>query len=85
MTMTKAAGEYLTHALERANAPEPSAVRILVRPDGLKTTIDEAHDGDQRFQHEGRTVLVLDPVVAAHLTNRTLDAEDDGSRLVCLT
>lgn len=85
LTVTKAAGGYLVDVLDRANAPGPAAVRILVRPDGLKTTIDEQREGDLIFEHDGRTVLVLDQKVASHLSERTLDLEDDGSHLVCLS
>lgn len=85
LTVTKAAGGYLSAALDKANAPAESAVRILVKPEGLRTAIDQERDGDQSFEHDGRKVLLLDEQAANELSERTLDVEDDGKKLVCLT
>ena len=52
---------------------------------GLVTTIDHERDGDQHFDCDGRTVLVLDPEVATQLSERTLDVGENGKRLVCLS
>lgn len=85
LSVTNAAGGYLNGVLERAHAPAEAAVRILVQPDGLKTTIDQERKGDQHFEHEGRKVLLLDQEAAVRLSERTLDVDEDGTRLVCLT
>ena len=84
LTVTRAASEYLRELLEQAQAPTQAAVRILVKPDGLKTTIDEVRSGDASFDHEGRKVLVLDEKASDVLSERTLDLEPNPKRLVCL-
>ncbi len=84
LNMTKAAGEYLNSMLMRAQAPAEAAVRIVAKPDGdgLMTTVDHERAGDQCFDCDGHTVLVLGSDVAANLSEQTLDVGDDGKRLV---
>jgi Fe-S cluster assembly iron-binding protein IscA len=83
LNITRAASGYLNDVLDRVNAPVDSAVRIVVVPEGLKTTIDHERNGDQHFDHDGRKVLVLDQEAASELEGRTLDVE--GKRLICLS
>ena len=89
LNVTKAASDYLNDVLVRAEAPEESAVRIVPRPegDGLVTTIDHERAGDQHFDCDGRTVLVLDPQIATQLSDLTLDVgeSEGGKKLVCLS
>jgi Fe-S cluster assembly iron-binding protein IscA len=85
LTVTNAAGRFLSGMLERSDAPAESAVRILVEPKGLRMTIDQERAGDSSFEHEGRKVLVLDPDGASKLSERTLDVKPDGTRLVCIS
>ena len=83
LNVTKAASRYLSNMLDHSAAPNSSAVRILLEPEGLCMTIDEERDGDERFEDEGRTLLVLDHEGAAALSERTLDVESKSQRLVC--
>jgi hypothetical protein len=84
LNVTKAAGEYLNDMLMRSQAPAEAAVRIVPKPegDGLMTTLDHERAGDQHFDCDGHTVLVLDPEVATKLSEQTLDVGDSGARLV---
>lgn len=84
LNVTKAASHYLNDMLERSQAPAEAAVRIVPKGDGagLATTIDQERDGDQHFDCDGRTVLVLDPEVSTRLSEQTLDVEENGQRLV---
>ena len=84
LNVTKAASDYLNDRLMQSQAPADSAVRIVTRDEGagLATTIDHERSGDQHFDCEGRTVLVLDPQVATMLSEQTLDVEADTQRLV---
>ena len=84
LNMTKAAGEYLNSMLVRAQAPAEAAVRIVPKPDGdgLMTTLDRERAGDQHFDCDGHTVLVLDADIASKLSEQTLDVGDNGKRLV---
>jgi len=84
LNVTKAASEYLNDMLTRMKAPSEAAVRIVPKTDGggLITKIDQERDGDEHFDCEGRTVLVLDPQVATALSRQTLDVAENGQRLV---
>ena len=84
LKVTQAATEYLNDMLARMQVPTDSAVRIVPKLDGggLATTIDQERDGDQHFDCEGRTVLVLDSEIATALSEQTLDVGEDGKRLV---
>lgn len=87
LNVTSAAGDHLRDMLERAKVPGNAAVRILVKPDGLKTTFDRERIGDTSIDHEGRRVLLLDPQAASVLSGRTLDVDTEGaegSHLICL-
>ncbi|HEU5294357.1 MAG TPA: hypothetical protein VFU71_06185 [Burkholderiaceae bacterium] len=84
LTVTKAASEYLNNMLIRSQAPSDAAVRIVPKVDGggLATKIDQERDGDEHFDCEGRTVLVLDSQLADALSEQTLDVGENGKRLV---
>ena len=84
LKVTQAASEYLNDMLVRAQVPSEAAMRIVPKSDGrgLATTLDQERDGDQHFDCDGRTVLVLDPQIATSLSEQTLDVAEDGQRLV---
>jgi hypothetical protein len=84
LKVTQAATQYLNDMLVRVQAPAEAAVRIVPKTDGggLATTIDQERDGDQHFDCEGKTVLVLDAEVANALSEQTLDIGEDGKRLM---
>ncbi len=76
LTMTESAGEHLVSMLDGAKAPDEAAVRLVMAEGGLGMRADKAKDDDVTFEHDGRTVLVVAPDVAAALEDRTLDAVD---------
>lgn len=82
LNVTSAARAFLSDILERADAPPECAVRILVESGKLSAAIDRERDGDETFVHDGSTVLVLDVETATVLVDRTLDLDDEGSKLV---
>jgi Fe-S cluster assembly iron-binding protein IscA len=87
LNVTRAAGDHLREMLERVQAPGDSAIRIVVKPDGLKTTVDRERTGDVTLDHEGRRVLLLDARAADVLSGRTLDVDSEGPEglhLICL-
>lgn len=83
LTVTDNAGKHMANLLENANAPDEASLRFVVDGDSLGLTIDQPQDGDQTFEHDGRTVLLLDEKVGQLLDERTLDVQDtdDGARL----
>ena len=86
LDMTEAAGNYLTAVLDAAEVSEHTAVRIRLQDDGLAPTLDMARPGDERFQHHGRVVLVLDDRAREYLEGSMLDVEHtpDGPKLLIL-
>ena len=84
LKVTQAATAYLNDMLVRAQAPSEAAVRIVPKTDGggLATKLDQERDGDQHYDCDGRTVLVLDSEIAKSLSEQTLDVDDNGRHLV---
>ncbi len=78
--LTDAAREHLSELLDQAQAPEGAAARVVIEDEGLTLSIDHPQEGDETFEHEGRTVLLLAPQVAEALDGQTLDVEqgEDG-------
>jgi hypothetical protein len=86
LNITEAAGEYLTAVLERAHAPDDTGIRLRLADDALAPSVDSAHPDDEKFDHNGRTVLLLDASVRDYLSDSMLDIEDtpDGPKLLIL-
>ncbi len=81
LAVTQTARERLSEIL--APHPDDVAARIVRRKGRMKLRRSTQRPGDELFDHEGRTVLLLDEDVSAHLEHRTLDVRDseDGPRL----
>lgn len=86
LMMTPAAGGYLCDVLERAQAPQETAIRLEIEGNTLKSKLDQARPGDATYDHEGRPVLLLDDRVAQLLEGSTLDVEPtaQGGALILL-
>lgn len=76
LTITDAASAHLAQMLADAEAPDEVAIRIAVGEGGLVLALDAAHAEDATFDHEDRTVLVLDVEVSQLLEEKTLDVQD---------
>lgn len=86
LTVTEAAGAYLTGILAEANVEDGTAVRFVVQENRLAPYLDNARPQDATFDHDGRTVLVLDEGISQTLANSTLDVKetDTGPQLVLI-
>jgi hypothetical protein len=86
LTMTKAAGDYLTAVLQRADASQDTAIRIVLEDDELAPALDTERPGDETLDYHGRKVLLLDAEVCEYLADSTLDVQptDEGPRLLIL-
>jgi Fe-S cluster assembly iron-binding protein IscA len=76
LTVTDAAGAHLAQLLDDHGLAEDVAVRFVVEEQGIAMRQDNQRPGDATFEHEGRTVLVMDSQVSELLTEDTLDIED---------
>jgi Fe-S cluster assembly iron-binding protein IscA len=76
LTVTESATAHLAEMLDEANAPGGAAARFVVGPEGLSLAMDAKRDGDETFEHEGRTVLLVAQDVSELLTEKTLDLKE---------
>ncbi|MFA9476826.1 hypothetical protein ACERK3_00835 [Phycisphaerales bacterium AB-hyl4] len=83
LIMTHTAAEHLRQLLLEADAPEGAAARFVAGPEGLSLHLDKQRSGDEAYEHDGRTVLLVDEQISELLNDRTLDLEetDDGPAL----
>lgn len=83
LNITEAAGSFISDLLGEANAPDDVAVRFVAEEQGLVLRLDQKQDADSDFEHEGRTIVVLDEQMSDFLSDRTLDVEqsDEGPKL----
>ena len=79
LVVTENAGMHLEQLLRMQGSPDGMVVRLVNESQGIAVQQDSQRVGDTTFQHEGRTVLVLDAEVSTLLSNDTLDLE--GNRL----
>jgi hypothetical protein len=80
LTVTDTAIANLAQILKQQGAPEDVAVRFVYETKGIALRHDSERPGDKTYQHEGRTVLLLDAQVSQLLAEDTLDIE--GEKLV---
>jgi len=79
LTATDAASARLAQMLDDPGSPEDVAVRFVFEGQGIALKQDNQRPGDTMFQHEGRTVLLLEAQVPELLAEDTLDVE--GAKL----
>jgi Fe-S cluster assembly iron-binding protein IscA len=84
LCITEAAGTRLEQLLTTAQVPEEASVRLVNEGGDLKLAFDRPRAEDTALDHNGRTVLVVDPSVAQLLDAQTLDIlqTPEGSKLV---
>jgi Fe-S cluster assembly iron-binding protein IscA len=75
LTVTDAAKTRLAQILDEQGLPEEVAVRLVYEEQGVALQQGSERPGDATFQHEGRTVLLLDADVSELLSEGTLDVE----------
>ena len=85
LTITEIASAYLAAMLAQAGAPEEVAVRFVPGENGVTMVSDEPQPDDTTFDHDGRTVLVLDEQISQLLADKTLDIQNaDGEMKMVL-
>jgi Fe-S cluster assembly iron-binding protein IscA len=76
LTVTDAAAEHLNELLDQADAPQEAGVRFVPGDKGVNLKLDHPSEADTTFDHNGRTVLMLDNRLSKALAGRTLDVKD---------
>jgi hypothetical protein len=74
LTLTEGAVRVLEDVLDRDEVGD-RAVRIVAGRNGWFLRLDCEDPDDYTFEHEGRTILLLAPSVAAVLEEKTLDVQ----------
>jgi hypothetical protein len=77
LTVTESAGALLTQILDQEGLSEDIAIRLVCEDEGLAMQADNERPGDNAFQYQGRTVLVLDKQISELLAENSLDADGD--------
>jgi Fe-S cluster assembly iron-binding protein IscA len=83
LTVTDTAAQYLRETLSRKEEGAPAALRIVYSEEGYQLTLDDPKEGDQVYEHEGESYLLLDSEVGEALSDASLDVQDSpqGVRL----
>lgn len=75
LSVTDAACEHFAQMLDQANAPEGTSIRLVAKEEGLGIQPDSSREGDSTYDHDGRTVLVVEERIAQGLGEHTIDVE----------
>ena len=75
LTVTETASAQLAQILKEQDAPEDIAIRFVPEGQGIALRQDSERAGDTTFQHQDRTVLLLDAQVSELLGEATLSVE----------
>ena len=79
LTVSPAASERLSQILVDEECPEDIAIRLVLEDNTITMALDHQAADDTTFEHDGRTVLLLDQQVAELLQEETLNVEDTPS------
>ena len=84
LAVTEQATGHLKRMLNRPEAPEGKYIRIHRKGPDFSLVYDNKAAGDQTYEHEGKTVLVVEEELAKTLSDKTIDLEkaEGGPRLV---
>jgi Fe-S cluster assembly iron-binding protein IscA len=83
LTVTDDAKAHLASIITENNVPDEYAIRLVAGPQGIGLAPDEPKETDETFEHEGRTVLCVEPALNEQLDGRKLSVEpsEQGPRL----
>lgn len=76
LTVTEDAKAHIAKLLDENEAPEGTAVRLIVAKQGLALAPDTPTAEDETFEHDGRTVLVVKPSIVEKLDGRTIEISE---------
>lgn len=79
LTVTEASSARLAQVPDQKGLPDEVAIRFASEGQDIALQRDGERAGDTTFQHEGRTVLLLDVQVSELLAEDALDRE--GAKL----
>ena len=86
LTVTDKAAQYLREALGRRQDEMPEALRIVYTEQGYQLRLDDPKQGDQVFEHEGQSYLLVGEEVSEALGGAMIDVHESpqGASLTLL-
>ena len=83
LTVTEDAKSHLADIMSEHDVPEGLAIRLVAGAEGVGLAPDEPKAEDDTWEHDGRTVLCVEPGLNKQLTGRTLSVEatENGRQL----
>jgi Fe-S cluster assembly iron-binding protein IscA len=79
LTVTENAKAHLHDLISQNSIGDKQAIRLVPRENGLGLAPDAEKPTDTAYDHNGRTVLVVDQSVAEQLADRTLDVKETSA------
>jgi Fe-S cluster assembly iron-binding protein IscA len=76
LTVTEQAAAHLDQILSSKHSEQGFAIRFLFEKGKVKLVLDEKRPDDITFEHDDRTVLVMNPRVSRLLQQKTLDVQE---------
>lgn len=76
--VTGEATKHMADTLESVNAPEDAVLRLIPQENSLGLGVGQVEPDDLTYEHEGRTVLVVNRSLADHLEALELGMESVG-------
>ena len=76
LTVTTQAKAYLSQLLDKSKHSDDHAIRLAQTGEGMQMSIDQQQPADVTYEHEGKTVLVVEQQVATALDQRELVVEE---------
>lgn len=83
LTVSEDAKAHLATIINENDVPEDYAIRLVAGAQGIGLSPDQPKEVDDTYEHDGRTVLVVEPALNKQLDGRTLSVEtsEAGPRL----
>lgn len=76
LQVTEPALAHLADMLQQSDAPDDAAIRFVVSQEGVQLALAQTDDAAETFDHDGKTVLVLDEQTSQLLADRVLQTEE---------
>lgn len=82
-TVTDDAKAHLATLIDDNNIPDDKAIRLTASAQGIGLAPDAPADSDLTFDHDGRTVLCIEPKLGEQLDGRSMSIHEteQGSQL----
>jgi Fe-S cluster assembly iron-binding protein IscA len=83
LTVSDDAKAHLASIMSENNVPDEQSIRLVAGAQGLGLAPDTPGASDDTYEHDGKTVLCVEPALNKQLEGRTMTIEqsEQGARL----